>query len=81
MQMPLHCSMDLIARSEADMKSDVVGRVRSRLPDVDEASVSAAVDQAFAGYADARVRTMLPILVERDVVEQLRPGRRIPTQR
>lgn len=66
-------------RSETQPEPVVVeqvkARVHERLPDVSLQRIAAEVDGLFGQYADSKVRTYLPILVERDVVDHLK-GRR-----
>lgn len=55
------------ARSETDEMAQVVDRLRPRLTHLPSADLEAQVRTAWAKFAGARVRTYVPILVERDV--------------
>jgi hypothetical protein len=49
----------------------VKARVHERLPGVSLQRIEAEVTGLFGLYADSKVRTYLPILVERDAVDHL----------
>lgn len=57
---------------EQKVVSEVTTRVHDRVPEVETQRVEVAVVHRFEVYADSKVRDFLPILVEREVVEQLR---------
>lgn len=65
--------------SEARLVHDVTTRVRSRFPQLPQEVIDAEVAGAVEGFADARVRDLLPILVERETVARLKRRRPVPS--
>ncbi len=53
--------------------AQVTARVREKLPQVGSDSIATEVTEVFAQYAGSKVRDFVPILVEREVVDRLRP--------
>ena len=64
------------ASTELVVVEQVKARVHERLPEVSLQSIEAEVIGLFHEYAGSSVRTYLPILVERDAVDRLRPTSR-----
>ncbi|SER55677.1 hypothetical protein SAMN05443377_102141 [Propionibacterium cyclohexanicum] len=54
---------------------EVVARLTPKLHDVQPDSLKTAVNTAFDQFAEAPVRTFLPILVERRVTAALKPAK------
>ncbi|MGW2355624.1 three-helix bundle dimerization domain-containing protein [Streptomyces phaeofaciens] len=59
---------------ELDALQDVVGRLRLAYGSVDEATVEAAVLDAYEIFKEARIRAFVPILVERRARSALDAG-------
>lgn len=60
---------------EAAALAAVTARLRRRFPQADTAEIEEAVARATRSYDDRPVRTFIPLLVEREVVDRLRSGR------
>jgi hypothetical protein len=58
--------------NEATMLSRVVDQVHLRSPGSDRQEIEQLVAGLFRDYADSRVRSYLPIFVERDALQALR---------
>ena len=73
--MPTGCQVPLIDLMETPPESmlmeQVKVRVQERLPEVSWQAIDDAVTRSFGQYADSKVRTYLPILVERDAIDHL----------
>lgn len=63
---------------EAAALGAVTARLQRRFPDLDPGLIEEAVTRAALFYDDRPVRTFIPLLVEREVKDQLRAGRRTP---
>ena len=59
---------------ESLLMEQVKVRVQERLPHVSWQSIDDAVTRAYAQFAGCKVRTYLPILVEREAIDELRHG-------
>jgi hypothetical protein len=57
--------------TELVIVEQVTARVHERLPGVSIQAVEAEVTGLFHEYAGSKVRTFLPILVERDAIDRL----------
>jgi hypothetical protein len=57
---------------EPKIIADVAARVSARLPDLTEDAVHDEVLRLFQEYESSRVRSFVPILVEREAVATLR---------
>lgn len=53
------------------MMAEMLQAIQSRQPTTDLAYVRAVVEREWARYDDARVRTFVPLLVQRAVVDQI----------
>ena len=65
--------MDLT--EEPIVVEEVIARVRAKFPEVPDDTVRVEVLRLFQEYHNSRVRTFVPILVEREVVALLLAGR------
>lgn len=61
----------LPGESDTALLDHLVERLHERLPDHAPESLRAQVEASLDRYADAPVRSFLPIIVERDVVARL----------
>ena len=60
---------------EAKIVADVVARVSAKLPGLTDDAVRDEVLKLFEEYQSSRVRSFIPILVEREAVALLRQSR------
>ena len=60
--------------ADKDPVTDLVDTLRPRLEDLSEASLRDMVTSVLDEFGEVRVRTYLPILVERRVRDELRHG-------
>ncbi|MCC9710943.1 hypothetical protein E4N62_40380 [Streptomyces sp. MNU76] len=64
--------------AEQRAREDVRARLRRRFPGIPSETLTTATAEAFACFADARVRHCVPVLAFKRAAEQL--SRRLPTR-
>lgn len=69
-QPQLHADADDGPRAHRG-RADLVARLRARYPDVPTALIDRSIDDATFRYREARVRSFLPVLLERAACEAL----------
>lgn len=65
--------MSMMEADEARAISALADRLADRFPDVAPDQVSVVVEAAHRRYDGSRIRTFVPVLVEHDAVERLKP--------
>lgn len=63
--------------SERQALQHVVARLRDRFPHLAPEVLEAEVESAYQQFHESRVRSFLPVLVEREVIERCRTAPRL----